>query len=172
MNIIHAHSYAIHPTPWKLYSQARVFMLAVLGFVALLVFSTVDGALSFTFRACLLFVPAAFLLFLRHTTIVDVEERSVRRELRWLGHYRVWRRDYPFEKFDSVTVRRIVFPHGSSERFRIYLTQRSGNRLLVRVMDTDYNDAHGAGRQAGELARKLSEDLHVPLVEPLMMPAR
>lgn len=172
MSVVHTHSYAMHPTPRRLYAQARIAMLAFICLVSLLVFSRVTGLLSFVICACALIVPAVFFLFARHTMVVDAHKELVRRELWWGEQVRVWSHEYPFQKFDSVTIRRIARARGYGQRFRVYLTQRAGNRLLVRVFDAGIHDPNGAGRHAGELARRLSEDMHLPVVEPPFVPAK
>jgi hypothetical protein len=162
--------YGIHLTPRKVQYRGGGF-LCVMGcviFGAVILHATTLSRTEVLIGAgtSVLLVLGAFKMFISQATIVDVPARVVTRESRFLGRHLIRKRQYSFSDFTAVTIHKVLTENG--DQFIVSLKQHSGDVFCVRYLEeSTIGDPHGVIRQAGELARKLSEDLQIPEMEQL-----
>lgn len=152
--------YPWHPpqTRWRYAFALVAFALAVCVWV-----STRSEPEWWSSLLASFFALAALTLLIEQETRVDLDARSIVREGRLFGSFRVWLRRHPLREFTGVAMRR----HSDAESWdTVFVGLRRGNRRFMAVC---YFNA-GTGQpsvEAERVARGLADLTGLPLQEGL-----
>ena len=153
-------SYTWHPERkrWRYSFAATAVLLA--GFVWMTTHNEPDVV------PCVLasfFTLIAVALLIEKDTRVDSDTRTIIREGRLFGRFRVWLWRHHLSEFTGVATIRHIDPDGTDTLF-VGLRRRSGRHLAIRYF---YAGKGRASVEAELIARSLSEITGLPLHEDL-----
>jgi len=161
MNTAEVQSYKMHPRRWMYWLTCAMALLMGIG--AVMIALRVSEARKPAALLGALFILCGLFMFIRPETAVDSDRRVVRRCFRLLRRC-VWLRTYPFSQFAAVSIRH-VRRSGWADDADIYfvsLHQRCGRRLIIAYFESD---TKRSSRLADELAKRLSTDLGIKIVQ-------
>jgi hypothetical protein len=95
-------------------------------------------------------VVVALALLVELETRVDAQARSVRREARLFGRFRVWFRQYPLSSFCNVALRRRSDPD-SGDTVYVGLRRRSGGFFALQYFFVGTGQICGEAHRAAHL---------------------